>query len=410
MGDAFKQQPVGLSTSDSIPPETIQSYASDFEVSREEAARRLEIQSRGVDLFDPLERALAERFAGLWFSNDDGVFVIPVIHSDDDAIVAAQLEERGISADDFRTVPARWSWDQLRSSQEALDRQLFDLFSEHLVATAPDVKNNSVVVAVSEAIPPEAETRVRDAASRQEVSVEIRPVAPQRLSPPTQACVFPDCDKPLRGGVEMYRSDFLPCSTGFLVYGNVNGQRYMMTAGHCLQDTTSWWAQEANQTQQGIGGVWNWMYGWRGDAGIVRVVPDSPWNMPAGQWTPGVVYWNAQNFHSILNAASSYKGLYVCHSGRSTGSSCGAVEQRELTIAFDRQPPYPDTPVGGIAQVGGASLCTLGGDSGGPVFTNNVAVGIWNAGFSGCDIDGYFTEINNAAPEMGTYLAIGPYS
>jgi len=392
-----------------MPPETIKSYMEDYGVSYEEASRRLDAQLRAGDAFEQLESRLGENFAGLWFSNEDGQFIVPLLEDADRELVDQFFSGRGLS-DAYRTNPATWSWAELHAAQVDIDEELFDVISDHQIATVPDVIHNSLVVAVSDSIPPEVQERVTSAVNSLKVDADIRVVDGKQLRPPTAqgACAFPDCNHPLRGGQEIYSSR--ECSSGFLVYGNVNGQRYIMTAGHCLQDTTSWWAQNVNNQQLGIGGVWNWMYGYRGDFGIIRVVADSPWNTPVGTWHPGVVYWFQQNFHYISNAQSSYKGLYVCHSGRSTGTSCGTVQEREMTVTFDRDDPYPDTPVGGIARMTGESLCTLRGDSGGSVFTNGYAVGIWNGGFQGCNINGYFSEINNAAPEMGTYLAIGPYS
>ena len=131
-------------------------------------------------------------------------------------------------------------------------------------------------------------------------------------------------------------------------------------------ENTSWWVKE---------------WGWRGHLVI--------WGPPG---TPETVQ-NPSN--TISGSQSSYVGEYVCHSGRTTGSSCGTVQQLNVKTTYSG-----GVSLGHMTKVNGA--CGDGGDSGGPVYAGNYALGIWSGGEAGTCANHYYSEIR----EMESIYAV----
>ena len=410
-----------------------QGYARDFDVSLDEAKRRIREQALGGDIVRALAHELGTDFAGVWYDNEAGEFVVPLAAQGLDAKVRDEFDIRELSAS-YRVEYVDSTWEQLTKGQAEIDKALGDLFEKSLVQTGLDPRANTILIGMASSISAKDREQISAAAKSVGPRVEIVERKPEDIAPPVAVCAFPNCDKPLRGGVYLYPSG---CTIGFLVYGNVNNQRYMMTAGHCFNwqaggtDATTV-AFDGSGTYRGIGGVWNWMYGTTGDAGIVRVLGTSWWNMNPGDFWPGVVVWPGQapqqNFHTIYNGAqSSYKGLYTCHSGASSqagnptphpSTTCGEVSDIMVTTPFDTDKDglgdgdgdgIGDTTVGNLTHVTGPSLCSWPGDSGGPFYANYTAYGIHNAALGGCNNGGlYYTEALAAASNLGVHFKNGP--
>ncbi|WP_158675817.1 S1 family peptidase, partial [Nocardia stercoris] len=81
--------------------------------------------------------------------------------------------------------------------------------------------------------------------------------------------------------------------------------------------------------------------------------------------------WDTRNALPITGTADPVVGAPVCHSGRTTGFSCGVVTDVHQTMS------------NGIATLNDAiatNLCGQPGDSGGPVVTGTKALGITSTG------------------------------
>lgn len=65
------------------PPPVIQAYEEEFGVSRAGAERQLAIQSDGVPVVELLRHREGDDYAGVWFDNSNGRFVIPILQSQD---------------------------------------------------------------------------------------------------------------------------------------------------------------------------------------------------------------------------------------------------------------------------------------------------------------------------------------
>jgi hypothetical protein len=170
------------------------------------------------------------------------------------------------------------------------------------------------------------------------------------------------------------------CTTGFGMHSTVDSRTYMATAGHCGQVGDSF---QNGQEQQTLGTMthnnyWNSV---RRDAGLIET--DSGNAYYDG---PGIFNGDTHNSKLVVGEQPSAIHDWVCVSGTKTGVICG------IQIAYLNVTTGPDQ--NGRTQVNMAYAKhtnggpTLGGDSGGPVFSlapNNkvMAKGIHH----GTDVD-----------------------
>src|SRR6185503_12542615 len=89
----------------------VEEYSHDFGVSQGQAEAKLDVQEQGTEagVVEDLEQRLDGRYAGVWFDNHAGEFVVPLLAATNRAAVAAEFTSAGLG-DDFRTTPAQSSW------------------------------------------------------------------------------------------------------------------------------------------------------------------------------------------------------------------------------------------------------------------------------------------------------------
>ena len=100
-----------------------------------------------------------------------------------------------------------------------------------------------------------------------------------------------------------------------------------------------------------------------------------------------------------LRLASSYVGEYVCHSGRTTGSSCGTVQQLNVKVTYQ-----DGNNLTHMTKVTGG-ICGDGGDSGGPVYAGNYALGIVSGGLGCAEL--FYTEVKEIESIYGVHVTGG---
>jgi hypothetical protein len=129
------------------------------------------------------------------------------------------------------------------------------------------------------------------------------------------------------------------------------------------------------------------------------------WNTPQG-WRSMVAYWQNEKVkpaideeYEINGEAPTIVGQSICHSGATTGSSCGQVLETDLSLEREGGMGYD------LVEVGGT--CQWGGDSGGPWFFANIAYGIHNAGDgpAPCEGHAFYQEITQATKALDVKLA-----
>jgi streptogrisin B len=145
---------------------------------------------------------------------------------------------------------------------------------------------------------------------------------------------------------------------------------YFVTAGHCTNAATTWYANSAGTTALGTRTGTSFP---GNDYGIVRYTNTSIPHPSAVYTYPGQV--------TIFGAGSASIGLAVCRSGSTTGVRCGVVTGLNATVN------YAQGTVTGLIRT---NICAEAGDSGGPLYvaSTGVIIGILSGGSGNCSTGG----------------------
>ncbi len=383
-------------------PAEAQTYKREFGLSLAQAEQGLAVQHRAAkaDIARRLEQNLGQHYAGLWFDHESGGFVVPLPAGAGRAKVDAEFQNAGLG-EDFRIVAAKSNWISLEAAQDSIDEQLGDLIEGSLVQTSLDPRANAVVIhwAAGAAGPDHA--RLAKAAASQEVSVELRAEQADRFEARAAACraVERICGKPLRGGVRIDPSDESegPCTTAFKAIAGATGDRYMLTAGHCAPVGANRRSYDQFGVPHFIGPAEQSTFP-SGDYAKLKVTGYGTWWEEGVSFWPSIIaYWGVSQEWGITGESSSYMGQQVCHSGISSGVSCGNVATLNKTVN------YPEGTVYNLTEVAGGEFCAIPGDSGGPVFAGHTALGIFSGALElSCGGNlGYYAEITEATEALG---------
>jgi hypothetical protein len=400
-------------------------YREDFEVPKQQAEESLGVQADGAKagIVEGLEERLGSDYAGVWFDNETGEFVVPLLPSRGGAEVGSQFAAADLSGGDFRTTSAQFTWEELQAAQAEVDDALSSLREEQLVQTSIDPRTNAVAVVLAEGMDAVERAQVQDLVARAGGKVEVRQAGTDRLHFTTESCYFDPgvCGAPLRGGVNIapFGATVVGpgCTAGFKATGKTNGRRYVLTAGHCVPGTNEWQSFEQNLKAKYLGAVTAWSYPVHDYAAIDAT--NGPWD--TSPWPSEVAYWGALSEtgppspsvdldHSISSESNSFVGEYVCHSGERTGTTCGSVTKLGVT---GTEEGTNDT-IYNLTEFG--PICSKGGDSGGPVFAGNTALGLYSASDAKkeqtpqeeaefCKRMGFYTEITEDTDALGVSVA-----
>jgi hypothetical protein len=367
----------------------VMEYQRDFGVPAHQAEEALEIQDAANEgnLVGGLEARLGRRYAGIWFDNEKGEYVVPTLSDADSAVADSALNQVGLGSADFRLSSARSSWDQLESAQREVDATLDQAIAEGFVDTSLDPRANAIVVTQTSGAGPEVIGSIQQAIEESATKVAVRKIDLARFDGDPEACAESYCDAPLRGGVRISPPG-LPgshCTAGFPAIGS-NGARYLITAGHCVELyagaplNLQWESKDSLQQTHYIGKAEAWehqTFDWAKINGS-----GSEWDY--GPWSPTVAYWGepilnqygtvigktpAVNWeYPISGVAANVVGNYACHSGIMTGTTCGYITGVNVSHTKAEHTTY------GLVKL--ANACSEPGDSGGPYFMGHSALGL----------------------------------
>jgi len=406
--------------------EEIQATRAALGVSSAQAETSLAVERRAtkVNIVEQLEQELGPDYGGVWFDADAGEFVVPVATAGGPQAVARAATQSvahefstASLGGRFRTEEVQWSEAELESAQLTLTEQLSSYFEAHLVQTALDPAVNAVIVRVPESIDSQSLAGIEKIASTSAVKVEVRRMPDQDFEVKPAACNEAErkCDLPVRSGEVIYGGPFSGpngeslaeiCSVGFRANGN-DGKKYILTAGHCAFQGAQaggtpiwrWFTNTANQEEHVVGTMAQWHYDGKDWA---KIDATGSWADTA-PWPTIAAYWGSTQEYPITGEASSYKGQTLCHIGMNTGASCGIVKEVNVTVEYSG-----GAKLNSMYEVTGSGLALGGGDSGGPVIANNVALGLVSGGhtaFNNATV--FFSDIMAANAELGTNI-VGP--
>lgn len=217
-----------------------------------------------------------------------------------------------------------------------------------------DVKTNQVVVTVDSTVTGARLDLIRAAVARHGDAARLE----------VTSGVF---NLEIAGGQAIYGGSSR-CSLGFNVRSG-SGTLYFLTAGHCTNIASTWYANSSHTTVLGSRAGTSFP---GNDYGIVRYTN-------TGITVSGTVYLWGAGSQDITNARTPAVGETVRRSGSTTGVRSGTVQQLNATVN------YPQGTVTGLIRT---TVCAEPGDSGGPLFSGTSALGLTSGGSGNCSSGG----------------------
>lgn len=324
-------------------------YAAQFKVSPDEALRRLRAQQQSVPVTNSIAREFADRLAGIAIENLPQYRIVVLLKGDEPV---AERTAAGVPVV-FRTGARATHAEALAALRKHLIDLRTDLPNER--GAGYDQRTGEIVLLVAK----------EDAAR---FGIDAIRARAERVSAVPVRVVINELDETNMSvdgggrveGLNVATNRRNVCTTAFVV---TNGEtNAITTAAHCPDELTY---VERDGTTVTLPMIGSWGAGYQ----------DVQINGSADSAEP-LFYSNRgagtlRRLVSWRNAASTRPGDFVCHYGESSGYSCATVE---LT---DYAPPGdlcggPCSPT--WVTVHGPSC--IPGDSGGPVFSGEVAFGI----------------------------------
>ncbi|MEU7413164.1 MULTISPECIES: S1 family peptidase [Streptomyces] len=178
------------------------------------------------------------------------------------------------------------------------------------------------------------------------------------------------------------------CSAGFNV---TNGRSdFILTAGHCGPAGSTWFAD--NQGDRQLGSTVNSDFP-GSDFSLVQYAGGR-----AGEGADVVAVGGGKGVR-ITGAADPAVGQRVFRSGSTSGLHDGRVTALNATVN------YPEGTVTGLIET---DVCAEPGDSGGPLFSEGIALGVTSGGNGDCTTGGttFFQPVTKAMAALGVRLIV----
>ncbi|MEU2443235.1 S1 family peptidase [Streptomyces althioticus] len=180
------------------------------------------------------------------------------------------------------------------------------------------------------------------------------------------------------------------CSAGFNV---TDGRReFILTAGHCGPQGSVWFSDDGGRKKVGttVGGSFP------GDDYSLIAYEGGK----AGE-NAGVVAVGGGKGVRITGVADPTVGQRIFRSGSTSGLRDGEVTALDVTVN------YPEGTVGGLIE---SDVCAEPGDSGGPMFSMGIALGVTSGGSGDCRSGGvtYFQPLTKALADLDLKLIVAP--
>lgn len=368
-------------------PFEIESMADARGISFDEAAARLDWQTRVPELVAAAVADMGNSFGGVWVDVDDGdrvkVAVVgdaPLVEGGLDAETAAwdAADRMGLGTA-VDVVEVAFSMAQLIEGNEALAELLDGPGTERLEsALRTDLNAVELLLPVGDLTA--AEIGVLEVA-QQTLGDMLVLGQTDGLAIPA-SCTGPDCDS-VRGGQFMSTQTLRPCTAGFIAASG--SRRFIFTAAHCTlipehPDFSNFhFVQDSQGTQRDFGKTYRAILGnvnrrtshRNRDIAIIEITN----SRFLERNIDGIILryrgdaGGRSARHRIRRERRSSIGMRLCFSGaRSERTKCGFVTRLGKT--------FRDSRGNLIRKAGEASMCSLPGDSGAPMFEGSTAFGI----------------------------------
>ncbi|MDH2389800.1 S1 family peptidase [Streptomyces sp. HNM0663] len=188
----------------------------------------------------------------------------------------------------------------------------------------------------------------------------------------------------INGGDYVVAYGIISCSLGFNVRKKADpNDKYFLTAGHCTKPTHYEGGRDWHKSDGTYIGYTKGAFYPENDFGLVRHYNASVTKYGNVETSGGV--------QDITHSRDSYVYEYVCSTGYKSGYSCGLLKQKNQTAN------YGDGKVYGLDI---ADICRIPGDSGGPLFRGDAALGLTSGYVKGTCMS-YFQPVNEALAWYG---------
>lgn len=385
----------------------VKEYSDEFAVPAGQAEETLETQERGAAIVGELQQRLGGRYAGVWFDNERGEFVVPLVAEAGRDAVDGELAAANLKSAS-RIAPAQSTWAELEAAQERIDKSLGGLLREGIVQTSLDPRTNAVVIRMADRGSASTQAEIRRLTAGESVKVELEAKGSSLLHVTPSACHgLPSyCDAPMRGGVDIQAAGSSccgpACTAGFKGIGDTNGNRFVLTAGHCtVRSGITEWNSFTTDTQGHYLGVVAAASFPIHDYAAIKA-NGTYWDK--SPWPSTIVNWGVNQEYPITAESYSYLGEAVCHVGAQSQKSCGVVSGLHFTSTDELGETLKNLTEFRI-------ICSVGGDSGGPVFAGNTALGLYSSSVAvgseeeSCQHIGYYTEITEDTDALAVHVA-----
>jgi hypothetical protein len=313
-----------------------QSYADAYGVSLKEATLRLSLQGLIGEISASMEQSETDIYGGLWIEHAPAFRVVLALTSDDSTVVSRYFEQAGLGD----LVQTRIVDHSMHELEAELVRLANSRDQEWQFDADVSVFDNRIEVRVLN------EPSFLDGAHQRgvELSSNVMVLVVDALAQPATSV--------LQGGRPL--SD---CTSGFTVHSTSLGVDGLTTAGHCMN------AQTYIPTGEALTYVTQ----------NLTMGHDEQWHRLPGALAPNVI-WDGLSGRFITDKrdrAFQNVGDWVCHYGKVTGFDCGTIVSRNEVVCNNG----PGGVTGIKVHKNNTTFLAKGGDSGGPWFTNGVALG-----------------------------------
>ncbi|WP_067694760.1 S1 family peptidase [Nocardia jejuensis] len=376
-----------------LPAELVAAISRDLKISPQDYLQRADLAQQIAAFATTAQRQFPQVFAGAWL-NEGGQAVIALADGPEIDKARKAVQDAGFVAKDVSK-----SESTLRSEKNAFQSWLKDQpadVSKSVRGVAIDTVNNTIAVRVDKAGLPMP--GFVDPA--QVIVMPVPPTGSEEANVQQAGAVAGEGPRALAAG-DAYASVAgrmsLRCSLGFNGTDG-SGNVVNISAGHC------------NPNIPATGGA--------NSPGVFELVGSENLGSQVGSFQKSVL--GAQDYSvisindqardrfsnnlvrvpgaapiAVSGVAVPVVGAPVCKSGSRTGFSCGVVNAVDQTVQVGERT---------MTQSFSANICALPGDSGGPIVTGTLALGISSASsvadYPICEIPNLIGLITGNAPQL----------
>ncbi|MBF6211639.1 trypsin-like serine protease [Nocardia puris] len=368
-----------------LPEELAAAVQRDLKISPQEYVDRAGVAQQVAAFATDAQAKFPQVFAGAWL-NEAGQGVIALAKGEGADAAREAAQEAGFTVNEVAKSESALR-EEISAFSQWLDGQP-EWVSKLVRGAVIDTVNNAIAVRVDQAGLP-LPTFIDPA----RVIVSAPPVTGQPIAEPreiaeagTGALVAGQAYAAVSGDV------FMRCSLGFNGTDGA-GNVVNITAGHCNPEVPGaagvFEVFPGDEIGQQLGTFHKSVLGAQ-DYAIVRVN-----NQSRPRFENNLVGVPGRAPIALTGTAVPVVGAPVCKSGTTTGFSCGVINAVDQTVLVGEREQ---------TQTFSANICGLRGDSGGPVITGTLALGIASASSVAddpfCEFSNFLGLLTGNAPQL----------